>query len=346
MTEPVLVPAVGRELFATRPEPGVDPVGYHVRPERLVRRALRHAGWLSPDQSLRARLEIEDDGPRASAAIALWLAPGPYLPPAQLRSLLDRLPRLRWVYSQITGVEHLDLAEFQRRGILVSNNGTLSSRRVAEMALACILAHAKRLPRHFDMQRARRWRSLGSQDLNRQTVGIVGTGAIGTELASMCRALGMHVIGASRQPDRFGSDPSPFHRVLDLRGELKTLLGESDHVVLALPLNDATRGAIDAAALAQMRPSAALINVSRGPLVDEDALCDALARGSVAAAYIDRPSTLPPPRWSRLYRTPNLVLTHYSAAASPHATAEAFGQFVAGLRTLLTTGVPADLVTH
>jgi phosphoglycerate dehydrogenase-like enzyme len=156
----------------------------------------------------------------------------------------------------------------------------------------------------------------------------------------------MHVLGASRQPDRFGRDPAPFHRVLHLRGELKTLLGESDHVVLALPLNDATRGVIDAVALAQMRPSAALINIARGPLVDEAALCDALARGALAAAYIDRPSTLPPPRWSRLYRTPNMVLTHYSAAASRHMTEEAFERFTAGLGALLAARVPADVVTR
>ena len=344
--EPVLVPAQCRELFATRPVPGIEPVGYRVRAERIVPRVLRRAGWWSPRRSLDARLEIVGDAATASRAIALWLAPGPYLPPPQLRSFLDRLPRLRWVYSQVTGVEHLDVGEFERRGILLSNSGTLNSRRVAELALSAILAHAKRLPTHLALQQRRRWESLAGADLERQTVGIVGTGAIGAELASMCRALGMHVIGASRRPDRFGRDPAPYHRVLHLRGELKTLLSESDHVVLALPLNDATRGIIDAGALTQLRATAALINVARGHLVDERALCDALGRGMIAAAYIDRPSVLPPPRWSRLYRTPNLVLTHYSASASPHTSAEAFERFAAGVGALLGAGVPADVVTR
>jgi phosphoglycerate dehydrogenase-like enzyme len=343
VSAPVLVPTESRSLFATRPVAGVDPLACRLRPERLDRRALRHAGWLSPRRSLDARLEIEG-GERAAQAIALWLAPGPYLPPPQMRSLLDRLPRLRWIYSQVAGTDHLDLGEFQGRGIMLSNSGGLSSRRVAEMALAAIIAHAKRLPAHLELQRAHRWQSLAGDELGRQTVGIVGTGAIGHELAHLCRAIGMQVIGASRHPDRFGPDPAPYHRVLHLGGELKTLLGESDYVVLALPLTDGTRGLIDAAALAQMRPSAALVNVARGPVVDEDALCAALARRLLAAAYIDRPTVLPPPRWSRLYRTPNLVLTHYSAAASPRAIEEAFTRFTAGLHALLTTGTPPDLV--
>jgi D-3-phosphoglycerate dehydrogenase len=95
---------------------------------------------------------------------------------------------------------------------------------------------------------------------------------------------------------------------------------------------------------AQMKPSACLINVSRGGIVDDDALCDALAADRLAAAYIDVPRRIPPGRHSRLYRTRGIVLTHYSAANVRSATGEAFQRFTEALKALLADEQPPDLV--
>jgi len=261
-----------------------------------------------------------------------------------MECLLNRLPGLEWVYSQMAGYDHLDLEMFEKRGIMVSNNGDFSSRRVAEMALACIFAHAKRLQKHFAMQRKRKWQSLPCDDLHRQTVGIIGTGNIGREVAMLCRAIGMRVVGASRSPNRFGDDPSPYHRIVPLYGGLDSLLAESDHVVVAVPLNGQTRSLIGRNELNRMKWNSSLINISRSAIVDEIALCKALTEGRVGGAYIDPPSSLFSSLFSCIYRTPKLVFTHNSSANSPYVNKESYEQFIKGINNIIETGQPPNRV--
>lgn len=340
----VLVPAESRLLVdEAQPTPDVRAIFYRVHGSSLAQRALRKIGRLDLDQVMSKRLELSQGLDSLREVNAMWLPPT-YLSPSEMGWLLDRLPELKWVYSQMTGTDHLDLDHFRKRGIKVSNNGQLSSRRVAEMALADIFAQAKRLPMHMKLQRRRRWKSLQSDDVSRQTVGIIGTGNIGTELARLCRAVGLRVIGASRDPKRLGLASKAFDHLVGLEDELDELLRESDYVVLALPLKPATRGLIGAEQLSRLKRDATLINVARGSLVDERALCRALRRGALAAAYIDCPTTMPPAPWSELYRTPNLVLTHYSSVNSPRALQDAFEQFTLGLEQLAQTGAPPDRV--
>lgn len=340
----MLVPDISEPLFRKREHPGLETLYYRCGAESLSQKLLRKLGLRDIRQALDATFIISEGTDRLHRTYALWLAPEMVLPSPLLTVLLDRLPDLKWVYSQVTGTDHLDLELFRKRGVMVSNAGRLHSRRVAEMALACMFAHAKRLPRHIALQRRRRWQSLPAQDLSRQTVAIVGTGNIGKNVATFCRATGMQVVGASRDPARFGKDTSPYHRLVRLPEELGGLLSEADHVVLALPLNDETNGLIGREELRSMKPDASLINVARGAIVDESQLCRALSDGTIGGAYIERPIRLPPSIGSELYRTRNLVFTHYSAANSPHSMKEAFEQFLAGLQRMRETGQPPDRV--
>lgn len=339
----VLAPLESRDLFEGQQLPGVQAAFYRIRSEPLAQRASRKLGWLGAGRVFTERLELFECEDCLREVDALWLSPA-YVPPSQMASLLDQLPKLKWVYSQMKGTDHLDLDYFRRRGVKASNNGQLSSRRVAEMALAAIIAQAKRLPEHILLQQRRRWRSLPCDDLSRQTVGIIGTGNIGKELATLCRAVGLRVIGASRDPGRLSADKMAYDRLFRLEDELDELLGESDYVVLTLPLNRETRGLINAERLSRMKRDATLINVARGGLVDERMLCRALRHGALGAAYIDCPTRIPPAPWSQLYRTPNLVLTHYSSVNSPRALEDAFEQFASGLAQLFETGEPPDRV--
>lgn len=334
MKPSILVPLEAKPLFEESATRDVQPVFYRAHDESLARRVLRALGIERPAHVLATRLGIVEGDGLLTGVIAAWLSPEAWFPLSQTTELLDALPKLKWVYTQTAGTDHLNFDAFRARGVAVSNNGRLHSRRVAEMALTCILAHAKRLPTHLTLQRERRWRSLPSDDVEGRTLGIIGTGNIGGELARLCRAIGMHVIGASRNPSRFGDDPNPYHQVLPLQ-ELQTVVAHADYVALTLPLTRATEGLIGRQEFRHMKRHAALINVARGAIVDEDALCNALSHGWIGAAYIDRTTRLPPARWSRLYRAPNLVLTHYSAANHDRALEEAFGQFVAGLTAVL-----------
>lgn len=344
MTLPVLVPLQSKALFDQSKALDIKPVFYRLREESFVQRVMRKLGLRDAAQTLAAKFDVVEDEALLGETYAIWLSPAVYLPGYQMASLLDLMPCLKWAYSQYAGTDHLELPLFRERGVLVSNNGQLSSRRVAEMALALILAHAKRLHDHFALQRKRRWRSLPCDDLCHQTVGIIGTGSIGNELATLCRSIGMQVIGASRDPKKFGEEPAPYHKIVRLDGELESMLAQSDHVVLALPLNQQTKRLVGTKMLSHMKRTGSLINVARGAIVCEDELCGALSKGVLGAAYIDRPTKLPPSIWSPLYRTSNLRLTHYSAAMSTRVLEEAFNQFIEGLKRLVETGNPPNRV--
>jgi phosphoglycerate dehydrogenase-like enzyme len=340
----VLVPLQSQVFFAQNKALDAQPLFYRLRQEPFLKRGMRKLGLREDAATLDTKFEVVQGEEFLPETYAIWLSAAVRLSSLQMALLLDRMPQLRWVYSQITGTDHLDLSLFAKRGVAVSNSGRLSSRRMAEMALALIFAHAKSLPEHFALQRNRRWRALPCEELSRQTVGIVGTGSIGTELAKLCRGVGLRVIGASRNPAKFAAGAEPFHEIVRLDSELDRLLAESDHVVLALPLNKQTHELFDAKRLSRMKPNSSLINLARGALVNEDALCDALAKGTLGAAYVDLPAKFPPPLWSRLYRTPNLMLTHNSAAKSERLAEEAFHQFLDGLNAMLVSGNPPDRV--
>ena len=339
-----LVPIVTQTLFKEQGPADVHCLFYRTAREPLVSKLLRKAGLLEPAQVLDRRFQIVEASEQPSDVEVMWLSSTTWLPPDQMSCLLDRLDKLRWVYSQVTGTDHLDLNDFHRQGVMVSNTGRMSSRSVAEMALADILAHTKHLPEHIALYRSRRWRSLTSLELCNTTVGIVGTGSIGGELAKLCRAIGMRVIGASRTPSRFDVDSCPYNTLVPFPHGLSELLAEADHVVLTLPLTETTRSLIGPKELARMKSKSSLINVTRGQIVDEEALCDALSSGLLAAAYIDVPCHLPPGRWHRLYRTPGVILTHYSAANIKRSLETAFKQFIDDLKVFQKSGQPPDRV--
>jgi phosphoglycerate dehydrogenase-like enzyme len=340
----VLVPYSSKENFLHCRFPDIQPAYYQPKDELLFQRVMRKLGLRDIRQTFEARLCIVEGSDLLHKTRALWLSPDLCFPPSLMAYLLDLLPGLKWVYSQMTGTDHLDLEMFKGRGVIISNSGVLNSRRAAEMALACVFAHAKRLPKHIAMQRMCSGQSLPTDDLHRQTVGILGTGNIGREMATLCRAIGMHVVGASRDPKRFGNDPFPYHRIVRLEEDLGLLLAEADHVILALPLTSKTRGLIGRNELRLMKPNASLINLARGAIVNDLELSKALSDGVIAGAYIDPPTRLSSPLFRRLYRAGILVLIHNSAAHSPHRQKEAFEQFIEGFREIMETGVPPNRV--
>ncbi len=339
-----LAPIEARELIEQTTPSDVRYIYYRTRRETIGEKILRKLGLTKPSQTLDHRMRIVGDDANLADVEVMWLSTSMWLPREQMSHLLDRMPKLRWVYSQATGTNHLDLEDFRRRNIMLSNVGRLNSLHVAEMALSNILAHAKRLVEHIDLHRQRRWQSLASDELGDLTIGIIGCGNIGGELARLCQALSMRVIGASRTPRRFDSIENPYDSILSVSLDLGSLLKEADFVVLTLPLTQETRNLIGPKELALMKPASCLINVSRGPIVDEDALCDALDKATLAAAFIDVPRRLRPPRSSRLYRTPGLILTHYSAANVHRNLETACEQFTSNLKTFITTAQPPNRV--
>lgn len=230
-------------------------------------------------------------------------------------ALLDACPRLRVVSSCSVGVDHVDLAAATRRGIPVGHTPGVLAETTADLAFALLLAAARRIVEADRWLRAggwtwqRRWDPEGfvGRDLHGATLGVIGLGAIGRAVARRAQGFGMHVLGWTRSGRTVaGVEATP----------LDELLERSDFVSVHLALTAETRGLLDADALVRLRPGAVLVNTARGGIVDEAALCQALADGRLAAAALDVFESEPLDPDSPLLDAPNLVLTPHIGSAS------------------------------
>ena len=317
---------------------------YRQHPESLSNRLWRKLGRQDLQKALDARIEILPCSDSLKKVEAAWFAADFGLPTPMIETLINRMPSLRWVYCQRTGTDTLNTEFFKTKNIALSNTGNLVSLAVAEMNLACILAHAKKLPQHLLLQRRRRWQTLFCEEISTLTVGIVGSGNIGKATARLCRALGMRVTAASRNPARFENGAHPFHHIYHLDRELTTLLQEADYVVIAIPLTEATKHLFSDTQFHAMRETAVLINPARYEIVEESALFKALTHHHIAAAYLDVLINRRLFFWDKIYRTKNLYLTHYSSAHFRHKQEKALQSFLRGIEHEAQTGDFPDRV--
>jgi len=230
------------------------------------------------------------------------------------REAVQAAPRLRWVHSTGAGVERLLFPEILNGEILLTSSSGMHHELI-EHVLAVVLAFNRRLHIAVRHQIRHRWeRRIGDEitEIAGQMLGILGLGAIGTELAPKARALGMRVIGTKRTPA-----PIPgVERVLPPEG-LPDVLRASDAVVIALPLTAATRGLIGEPELRTMKPTALLVNIGRGPIVQEQVLIRALQERWIAGAALDVFEQEPLAADSPLYDLENVIVTPHVAGASP-----------------------------
>ncbi|MGE2724167.1 D-2-hydroxyacid dehydrogenase [Mycolicibacterium pulveris] len=266
------------------------------------------------------------DAVRGAHALLLW----DYFSTA-VRDVWPHAHTLEWIHVTAAGVDTLLFDELRDSDVVVTNARNVFDRPIAEYVLGAVLAHAKDSRTSFALQRDRQWRHRETRGIAGSRALVVGTGAIGREIARLLRAAGMRVRGAGRVA---AADDPDFGDVV-ASGDLAAEVGWCDHLVLAAPLTDATRGLVDAAVLAAMKPDAHLVNIARGPMVVESALLDALARGEIGGATLDVFETEPLPPDHPLWEAPNVTIT-------PHMSGDVVGwrdtlaeQFVANLRRWL-----------
>ncbi|MGE3855473.1 MAG: D-2-hydroxyacid dehydrogenase [Dehalococcoidia bacterium] len=275
--------------------------------------------------------ELTEAARTAEVIFCGWAGPLPRL------ALAQDAPHLRWVQLAHVGFDRVDPA--LTGDVQFTNVGEMSAPPIAEWVIGCMLMFAKCWPAAFHSQRAHEWRRYMPRELDGATVGIVGLGAIGGEVARRARALGCRVSGMRR-----ACEANPSHPLVDTAlppSMLHSLLAESDYVVLTAPLTAQTRGMIDAAALAAMRPDAVLLNVGRGPLIDEPALVEALQAQRIAGAALDVFGREPLPADSPLWDLGNLVMTPHIAAGTDRYYERATAIFCANLRRYLA-GEPLE----
>jgi len=222
--------------------------------------------------------------------------------------LFEAAPNLRAVSTYAVGIDNIDLEAASNRGIQVGHTPDVLTETSADLALALMLAVMRRIPAGDASVRAGDWLTwepakLLGHDLHRATVGIVGLGRIGQAVKRRVEGFGAHTIHSGRTDGV----------------ALEQLLSEADVVTLHCPLTERTRGMIDADALRLMGRGSYLVNTARGPIVDTDALTQALDEGWIAGAALDVSDPEPLPAEHPLMRAPNLVIAPHLGSAS-HAT--------------------------
>lgn len=231
------------------------------------------------------------------------------------RNILERLPNLQVVALHGVGVDQVEVAAATELGIWVTNVPGGNRQAVVEFTLGMMIAMLRRLPAgDAGLRAATGWdsvRHLGNE-IGGKTVGLIGYGQIGSQLATVLTALGARVIATRQQTDAAGEHGVRFV-------PLETLLESADIVSLHLPLTSSTRHLIDDIALARMKPGAYLVNMARGPIVNQAALVAALESGRLAGAAVDVFENEPPDFDSPLFRMPNVVLAPHMAGSTHEA---------------------------
>lgn len=259
------------------------------------------------------------------------------------REVIEALPQLRYIGVTATGYNVVDLEAARECDIVVTNVPIYGTDSVAQMVFAHVLRFTQRVSHHNSAVHTGRWSSatdwcfwdFPQQELAGMTMGIVGFGRIGRATAKLARAFGMRVLVATR------SEISAADEVQAV--DLDTLFRDSDIVSLHCPLTDETAGLVDATRLRQMKPTALLINTSRGPLVDETALADALRHGEIAGAGLDVLSVEPPPADHPLLGIDNCVITPHIAWATHSARGRLLETVVDNVAAYLA-GEPQNIV--
>jgi glyoxylate reductase len=249
--------------------------------------------------------------------------------------LLDAAPKLRVVSTLAAGFDNIDLAECESRGISVGNTPGVLTDATADLTMALLLALARRLPEAIAAVNDGEWLTwepefLLGMELRDRTLGIIGSGRIGSAVAERARAFGMNVIESGRQD---GSNPGL---------PLDELLATSDIVSLHCPLTDATRGLVNSEFLAKMQPHALLINTARGQVLDQTALAEALRSGTIAGAALDVTDPEPLPPTDPLLTAPNLIVIPHLGSAT-HRTREAMADIAVDN---LLAGLAGDPLPH
>ena len=253
---------------------------------------------------------------------------------------LSAATKLKWIHSPAAAVNQLLSPELLQSEIVVTNSTGVHGPVVAEHALALILALAKRLPQALRYQTRKKWSQdqLWSErprprEVDGATVVVIGMGGIGREFTPRAKALGMKVLAVRENPDKGASGADQVYGTADL----DRVLPEADYVLLCAPLTAATGGIINKTRLKKMKKDAYLVNVSRGPLIDQTALLDALRRHRIAGAALDVFCQEPLPRSSEFWALDNVLITPHTAAVTErlwerhlHFIVENLKRFLAG----------------
>lgn len=235
---------------------------------------------------------------------------------------------LRWVHNWGAGVDRIPIARLHEAGIVLTNSSGVHPYPISETVFAMMLAFTRKLHVYVRQQLERKWHHAGLRaEMHGKTIGIVGVGAIGTEIARLARAFGMKVLGMRRS-----GLPLPEVDVMYGRDGLGELLRQSDYVVVTVPLTDETYHMIGAEQFGQMKETAFFVNIGRGATTDTEALLAALRERRIAGAGLDVFEQEPLPPEHPLWGMDNVMITPHSSGSTEHYDDRALELFLRNLQ--------------
>ncbi len=294
---------------------------------KLVISPPRGEAWVSTLRAAAPRVEIieaaEDEAPGALLEAEAFYG---VLRPEWLAAA----PGLKWNQSPVAGLEHSMFPALVESPVVLTNMQGIYSDHIADHALALLLALARGLPQFMRRQARREWSARGVRAIHLPdaTLGILGLGGIGRELAVRAKACGMTVIAVDARP----GEPPPAVDALWPGERLRDLLEQSDFVAVCAPHTPETERLLDREKLSWMKPSASLINISRGVIVELAALTEALQAGRIAGAALDVFETEPLPADHPLWEMENVLITPHVAWMGPDSEARRLGVLTENLR--------------
>jgi phosphoglycerate dehydrogenase-like enzyme len=245
------------------------------------------------------------------------------------------MDQLRWIQATSTGVgQQVARLGLDRRDVLVTTARGVHARPLAEFVFMALLAHWRGLAHLRAEQGAHRWVRHCGEEVAGRTLVILGAGDLARGAARIARALDMQVIALTREPDKQRDHAALFDEVLPIAA-LHEALGRADAVLLTVPHTPDTDRLLDAAAIAAIRPGAALVNIARGQVVDEQAMIAALRRGHIGFAALDVTAVEPLPPDSPLWDMPNVLISPHSASTVASENARIVDIFLHNLRCWL-----------
>jgi phosphoglycerate dehydrogenase-like enzyme len=248
-------------------------------------------------------------------------------------NLPARAPRLKWVQMMSAGVDRLAGTEVWQSPVRITGVSGIHATPIGEFVLLEMLMFAKNVPRFFRMKQKREWRRFPVTVLRSRTVGIIGLGSIGREVARLSKSFGMTVVATRRSTKKAGK--SRYADVLLPADGLDQLLSRSDFVVVSVPLTGETRGLIGEKELRIMKPTAVIINIARGGVIDEPALVRAIDQKWIAGAGLDVTAVEPLAPDSRLWEFDNVILSPHISGGMGDYMDRATGLFCDNLRRYL-----------
>ncbi len=250
------------------------------------------------------------------------------------KNVIARAPKLKWIQTTDAGVDDFLDSDIIGSSVIVTNTSGITAISIGECVLEMMLMFVKKMPLCFQLKQERQWKTFSLTVLHSKTVGIVGLGSIGRQVARLSKVFGMRVL-ATRRSTRSATRTRNVD-ILFSQDQLPQLLSDSDFVVLALPLTPETNNLIGEEELLTMKPTAYLINIGRGNIVDETALTRALEENWIAGAGLDVFVTEPLPVESRLWELPNVVFSPHVAGEIEDYDLQATRLFADNLRRYLS----------